>query len=188
MILNMIDSSQWASQYGDKLYNYTFYRVKDKEYSEEIVQNTFLAALKAKQSYSGRSSVSTWLFGILKHKILDHFREIKKTKTRDFTARGGLKLCESEYNGKGQWQAAPVLWDRDPLIVLENKELLETLSKSLNKLPDKYRQVFIMREIDGLKSKEICRELKIAPDTLWVRLYRTRKQLKPMLANHHRSS
>ena len=75
-----IDANQWVERYGDLMYRYTLVRVKDQGAAEEIVQVTFFAALQATLSYQGRSSEKSWLFGILKHKILDHFREIKKTR------------------------------------------------------------------------------------------------------------
>jgi RNA polymerase sigma factor (sigma-70 family) len=68
------DPSEWVAQYGDYLFRYAMLRLRDRSAAEDLVQETFLAALKSRGSFSGNSSESTWLIGILKHKIADHFR------------------------------------------------------------------------------------------------------------------
>ncbi|MCH8209572.1 MAG: RNA polymerase subunit sigma-70, partial [Nitrospinae bacterium] len=60
-----LDSNLWLENYGDMIYRYTLVRVKDPDTAEEIVQVTLLAALQAKDSFQGRSSEKSWLFGIL---------------------------------------------------------------------------------------------------------------------------
>ncbi|MEE8268956.1 MAG: sigma factor, partial [Nitrospinaceae bacterium] len=69
-----VNSDLWVDRYGDMMYRFTLVRVKNPDSAEEIVQVTLLAALQAKGSFQGRSTEKSWLFGILKHKILDHFR------------------------------------------------------------------------------------------------------------------
>ena len=59
------------------MYRYTLVRVKDPEVAEELVQSAFFAALKSQNSFAGKSSEKTWLFGILKHKTMDYFRNSK---------------------------------------------------------------------------------------------------------------
>ncbi len=70
-----IDSpEQWLDAHGDALYRYALVRLRDAHKAEEAVQETLLAALQARERFSGGASVRTWLIGILKHKILDQFR------------------------------------------------------------------------------------------------------------------
>ncbi len=61
--------NQWIEKYGDTLFRYAMIRLNDKELAEDVVQETFIAALHS--SYLGDSSERTWLIGILKHKIMD---------------------------------------------------------------------------------------------------------------------
>ena len=75
---HVIDTSQWVEKYGDVLYRYALLRVKDADLAEEIVQIALLAALQAKDKFAGRSTEGTWLIGILKNKIFDHFRQLKR--------------------------------------------------------------------------------------------------------------
>jgi RNA polymerase sigma-70 factor (TIGR02943 family) len=181
---NVIDSSQWVDRYGDMLYRFTLLRVKDAEQAEEIVQITFLAALQAKDKFAGQSTEKTWLFGILKHKIMDHFRKIKKNRTFDLEPNDDRDPCESEYNGKGHWQALPIRWGINPQKATEDKELRRVLSTCMDKLSDKFRRLFVLREIEGMRSEEICSEFNITSSNLWVMLHRARNQLKKCLEVH----
>jgi DNA-directed RNA polymerase specialized sigma24 family protein len=89
------------------MFRFTLLRVKDDDHAEEIIQNAFLAVLMAKESFAGRSSEKTWLFGILKFKILNHYREIKKNQTYDLSVDDEHDPCKSDFNGKGHSLALP---------------------------------------------------------------------------------
>ena len=181
---HVIDSSQWVDRYGDMLYRFALLRVKDAEQAEEIVQIALLAALQAKDKFSGRSSEGTWLVGILKNKIMDHFRQVKRSKTCDLELNDDRDVCESDFDGKGHWQALPVRWGINPQKAVEDEELGRFLSTCMNELSDKFRQLFILREIEGMESEQICEEFAITPNNLWVMLYRARNQLKKCLELH----
>src|SRR6266481_5165419 len=72
------DFAGWVDQHGDYLFKYAMFRLRDSAAAEDAVQETFLAALKAYEKFQGRGSERTWLVGILKHKITDHFRRITR--------------------------------------------------------------------------------------------------------------
>ena len=78
----LCDPTQWVDLHGNYLYHFALGRLRNPELAENAVQETFLAALEGKEKFSGRSSERTWLSGILKHKIVDHFR--KKYREVDF--------------------------------------------------------------------------------------------------------
>jgi RNA polymerase sigma-70 factor (TIGR02943 family) len=177
-----IDANQWVERYGDLMYRYTLVRVKDQGVAEEIVQVTFFAALQATESYQGRSSEKSWLFGILKHKILDHFREIKKNRSFDLSTEDDQ--IPSEYDMAGQWKKIPQNWQLDPEKSAVNQELTEKLLFCLDGLSDKFRQIFVLKEIDGVSTDQICNEFNIKPTNLWVILHRARNQLKNCLEIH----
>ena len=177
-----IDSSQWVDLYGDLMYRYTLVRVKDASAAEEIVQVTFFAALQATGSFAGRSSEKSWLFGILKHKILDHFREIKKNRPLDLNLQDDQDPFE--YDQNGHWKKMPQNWQLDPEKSAENQELTEALATCMDGLSDKFRQVFVLKEIEGLSTEEICKDFDIKPTNLWVILHRARNQLKKCLEIH----
>jgi RNA polymerase sigma-70 factor (ECF subfamily) len=72
------DASLWVDEHGDYLFKYAVFRLRDSSAAEDAVQETFLAALKAYEKFEGRGSERTWLVGILKHKITDHFRRLTR--------------------------------------------------------------------------------------------------------------
>lgn len=180
-----IDSELWVDRYGDMLYRYTLVRVKNPDTAEEIVQVTLLAALQSKGSFQGRSTEKSWLFGILKHKIMDHFRVLKNQRTYELTTDDGPDPLENAYQSDGHWANLPKNWDTDPHKAAENKQLVAALGQCLDKLSDKFRNIFVLKEIEGLSSEQICKDLNIKPTNLWVILHRARNQLRKCLETHH---
>src|SRR5215469_17851973 len=69
-----VDPECWLDEYGDALFSFAMLRVRDRSTAQDIVQETFLAALKARQSFAGRSTERSWLFGILRNKLVDYYR------------------------------------------------------------------------------------------------------------------
>ncbi len=180
-----VNSDLWVDRYGDMMYRFTLVRVKNPDSAEEIVQVTLLAALQAKGSFQGRSTEKSWLFGILKHKILDHFRELKTQRTFELMPEDGSDLLENAYLPDGHWINLPKNWDTDPHKAAENRQLVEVLAKCMDKLSDKFRNIFVLKEIEGLASDEICKEMDIKPTNLWVILHRARHQLRKCLEMNH---
>ncbi|MEN8168105.1 MAG: sigma-70 family RNA polymerase sigma factor, partial [Pseudomonadota bacterium] len=72
--MSIAEPERWLEEHGSALYSFAYLHVRDTHRAEDLVQETLLAALKARERYQGNSSVRTWLTGILKHKIMDEFR------------------------------------------------------------------------------------------------------------------
>jgi RNA polymerase sigma-70 factor (ECF subfamily) len=68
------DPARWVDQHGDALFRFALLRVRDADLAADLVQETFLSALKGLDGFHGRSSIRTWMTGILKHKIIDYYR------------------------------------------------------------------------------------------------------------------
>lgn len=176
-----LDSALWVDKYGDMMYRFALVRVKDQDAAEEVVQSALTAAVQAQKSFQGRSSEKSWLFGILKHKIMDHFRAIKKRQTYDLSPDDSPDPYERAFDKTGHWKMPVQNWNLDPEKSAQNKQLVAALSQCLDNLSDKYRRIFVMREVDGVSSEEICNEFDIQPTNLWVMLHRARNQLKKCL-------
>jgi len=175
----------WVDEYGDFLYRYALARVKDPSSAEDLVQETFLAALKARPNFQGRSTLRTWLIAILKHKIVDHIRKKVREQTSDkveaiFDAAAN-DSGDAGFNGRGHWNNPPGKWAVNPTKLYEQKEFIDILYHCLGELPQRQAKAFMMREIDGLSTDEICKALGISATNSWVIVYRARLLLRQCL-------
>lgn len=169
-----IASDLWVEQYADILYRFALVRVQNTAVAEDLVQETFVAALKSQGSFRGQSSHQTWLIAILKHKIMDYFRAQNNTISIEETAFSGTT------NDSTRTAPLPKVreWNITPESIAENSALRETLQKCLDRLPEKMKQIFLMREADQVESDELCKIFGVSATNLWVMLHRTRNQLK----------
>jgi RNA polymerase sigma-70 factor (ECF subfamily) len=174
------EPEHWVQRHGDYLYRYALFRLRDPNVAEEMVQETFIAALRNRAGFSGHSSERTWLVGILKHKLLDYLRRLYREKAAigEQDAEDALK---NDFNWFGLWAAAPGKWALDPEELLEQKEFWNLLHDCLLALPEKTAEAYSLREIDGLSAEEVCKVLRITPNNLWVRLHRARLALRRCL-------
>ncbi len=174
---NYINPESWVDEHGDVLYTFALIRVREPALAEDIVQETFLAALTAQKKYQGRAAERTWLIGILKHKIIDFFR--KSTKERSVGLHDNIETPETKmFDQNGNWTSGSTSLGANPSKTLEQKELVTIFQECLAKLPPKLAQIFVLHELDGLKGKEICELFSISQSNLWVMLYRARLQLR----------
>jgi len=156
-------------------------RLRNREQAENMVQETFLAALTARKSFSGRSSERTWLVGILKHKIIDQYRKSFREKPISQIQTEEEQTIDQFYDAMENPKGYPKDWMPDPLKVLHSKEFWSVLKGCLGHLPERTASAFTMREIDGMDTGEICKELGLTPTNLWVMLHRARLQLRACL-------
>ncbi len=177
----------WIKDYGDYLYNYAFVRLNDKDAAIDLVQDTFVAALKAMGAFEGRSSEKTWLFSILKRKIIDHYRKAGRNKElklvdKNFSnsENSDLPFYGDENVMQGSWKAdrVPQDWKMSPDSAVENEELSEILKQCISSLPEKWESVFTLKLIDELSTDQICKEMDITSSNLWVILHRAKLQLR----------
>ncbi len=186
---NQIENPEsWVDQYGDFLYRFTLSRIKDPSIAEDLVQETFLAALKARKNFQGRSTAKTWLIAILKHKIVDHIRKQVREQTSDKVESlyntAANDPADTSFNDEGDWQIRPSKWIIDPMKLYEQKEFMDVLYHCLGELPERQAEAFMMREIDGFSTEEICKVLNISATNSWVMLYRARMWLRQCLENN----
>jgi RNA polymerase sigma-70 factor, ECF subfamily len=181
------DPERWVEEHGDYLFKYAFSRVRDAARAEDLVQETFLAALKGGRNFAGKSAEKTWLIGIMKNKIADYFR--KASRETSFT---DLNFYENQENeqfvgegfSSGSWvgEHAPTDWDTtNPGANLDNDVFWKAFRKCAGKLPKNISAAFQLREIDDIETKEVCRILNISESNLWVMLHRARMALRKCL-------
>ena len=172
----------WVDEYGDFLYRFALSRVKDPSVAEDLVQETFLAALRSYENFKGRSAGRTWLIAILKHKIVDYIRKkIREPSTDKIETL--TDLADSDFNDHGEWQIRPFKWAINPDKIYEQKEFIDVLYRCLAELPERLAEAFMLREMNGLSTEEICKDLNISATNSWVMLYRARMSLRRCIEN-----
>lgn len=177
------DSDAWLDKHGDYLFRYAMIRLRDRSTAEDVLQETLLAALRSYDNFAGRSSERTWLVGILKHKLLDHFRRIGRESPIDTMAEESVAEFFETASSAGSWRAdqAPTDWHTTPAELLERSNFWEVFNDCLADLPERTASAFTLREVEGLKSREICETLGISVNNLWVMLHRARLHLRHCL-------
>ena len=178
------DPGLWVDEHGDYLFKYAMFRLRDASRAEDAVQETLLAALQAYENFAGRGSERTWLVGILKHKIIDHFRRLSREAPIGEGVEEALAHDElfrprgDEWEDHWRQECAPVDWHANPEQLAEQHEFWEIFSRCLEPLPPRTSSAFTLREVDGLTSEEICEVLGVTTSNLWVMLHRARLHLR----------
>jgi RNA polymerase sigma-70 factor (ECF subfamily) len=175
-----INPDTWVDRYGDALYRYAHSRVGSSDVAEDLVQETFLAAVKARDGFKGSSSEKTWLIGILKHKLVDYYRK-EKSVIYAQGSEGDWDSVSAFFNAKGGWRILPANWRTNPGKAQEVKDFLDHFYRCLAGLPARTADAFVSREVDGMETREICRKLDISQNNCWVLLYRARMLLRKCL-------
>jgi RNA polymerase sigma-70 factor (TIGR02943 family) len=177
------DPALWVDMHGNYLYKYAIFRVRDSGVAEDIIQETLLAAFQAYKKFAGRGSERTWLVGILKHKIIDHFRRASRETPFDLDEGRALEHDEF-FRSSGEWaghwkeESVPADWGANPADALQQSEFLSVFQNCLDPLPERTARAFTLREVDGLTSDEICEALDVTVNNLWVMLHRARLHLR----------
>lgn len=177
------DPATWVERHGDVLYRYALLRTQDAALAEDLVQETFLAALKARARFAGQSSEQTWLVGILKHKLLDHFRAHAGAAAEQELVDDAAYL-DSVFDTQGHWARPPGVWE-NPDSALETQDFWRVFRACLRNLPGHLADLFILREINELSSADVCKVLDISTtNNMWVMLSRARMRLRQCLDQH----
>lgn len=178
---NTLKPKEWVKNYSDTLYRFAVLRVNDEETAKDLIQETFLAALRNTERFRGEISEKNWLFTILKNKIIDHYR--KKASALVSEINGLLNSAQEYFDEEGHWKesAYPNDWKTDYKAPVESEEFHEILNKCLNKLSELMRIVFTMKYLDEKESDEICKELQISSSNYWVVMHRAKLQLRSCL-------
>jgi len=169
---------KWDANHFNYLYNYAYTRVQSKELAKDLVQETFIAGLKAAKSFKGKSTEITWLISILKRKVIDHYR--KSSTKKEITSSEFSSPFQNDGMWKGHWHMdrGPKNWPSELDDPIHQAEFRKILEYCLSILPEKWKAVFILKFMEDANSDEICKELECTPSNFWVMLHRTRLKLR----------
>ena len=132
----VLDPDSWLDDYGDLLFGYALSRVRDKTLAEDLVQEALLAAFATAHTFKGNSKESTWLVGILRHKVLDHFRKSSREQKGQDEWRSLLELESNEFNELGAWKTSIPEWS-NPEKAAQQAEFWPVLNRCIGALPEK---------------------------------------------------
>ena len=172
------EPSDWVDRHGDYLFNYALGQLRNRAEAEDLVQETFLAAFKARDRFHGHSSERTWLVSILRHKVCDHFRR----KCRERRADDPLTTGDGQMNESMRWVHETAAECISPSRHLDLADFMRSLEIALHALPPRIAQAFTLYEMEECPSEEICRDLEISQANLWTMVHRARRQLRQLLA------
>lgn len=158
--------------YSDKIYRLAVSLLEDEAEAEGIVQETFMRFFERLDQFEGRSKISTWLYRVSYNAAVDLLRQQKPHLSIDSIA-------------DDDDMPAPVVfvdWSKWPEGVLSDDEITAELDRAIASLPEKYRAIFILREIEGLSTRETAQVTNLSESAVKVRLHRARLSLREGLA------
>jgi RNA polymerase sigma-70 factor (ECF subfamily) len=180
----LFQDEAYISELREQMLKFAVLQLRDKSQAEDAVQDALISAFKNSKAFSGKCAFKTWVFAILKNKIVDLIRG----KSR-FVAIADLQENSEDqedysfmFDKTGHWQTehSPSAWN-NPEGALKQQQFWLVFEICLNKLPGPQAQTFMMREFIGLDSDEICKELSLSTSNLHVLLYRARMSLQKCL-------
>lgn len=141
--------------------------------ADDAAQATFITFLEKASSFEGRSHVRTWLFGILFHKVM----EMRRGHMRDRQADDIDDVMESRFDAHGSWSKPPRPADAQ----VYARQVREGIGECLDGTPPNQRMAFVLREVEGLATDEICKILDVSDTNFGVLMYRVRNRLRECL-------
>jgi RNA polymerase sigma factor (sigma-70 family) len=141
--------------------------------AEDVAQTTFLTFFQKAGTFEGRSQVRTWLFGILYRKI----QEARRRGWREMPTDEIEAIVDRRFEERGNWANPP----QDIEKILEGAEVREAIDGCLEGVPTQQRMAFVLREVEGLVSEEICKVLSVTRTNLGVLMFRARNRLRECL-------
>ena len=175
-------ASSWVSEYGDSLYRAAYSILHDRTKAEDLVQDTFVAALKGVGSYKGGAEFRTWLLSILRNKAIDQIRRQRREGHGSPVEHD--ELVDDAFDSRGGWRKPPAEWQFDPSSMAENREFWAVFRKCVGNLPARAAQAFTLRTITDVPSADVCKAMGIEPSNLWLILHRARVRLRGCLEVH----
>lgn len=176
-------AGMWLQQHGDVLFGYAMARLRDRDAAEELVQETLVTAIDAHGRFAGESSERTWLIGILRNKLLEHYRQREKhARSTHDDPQELAAVVDREFTSKGYWIDGPGRWGRSLESVEQREAFRIALAECLAKLPARTAEAFMLAEREGLSAERVRNALAISSTNhVYVLLHRARSALRQCL-------
>jgi RNA polymerase sigma-70 factor (ECF subfamily) len=164
--------------------------VGDRGVAEDVVQESWLTCVRSLDRFEGRSSLKTWIFGIVIN--TSRARRRKEARILPFAALWRRDdsdshrptVDQSRFGADGMWRAGPHSWDNVPESKVIGGETLQKVKTAIDALPAKQREVILLRDVAGFEADEVSALLGISAANERVRLHRARAAVRKMLEEY----
>lgn len=167
------------TRYEDRIYGFLTRMCRSRDNAKDRLQDTFLTAFRYLKDFRGEASFKTWIYRIASTSCFRSKRKRKNEPTHhlslDDLTPGQMEIKEG---GNAKWADSTV----DELL---NRELKEKIDESLYSLDEKYRLVFVLRDVEGFSTEEVSKMLDISVPAVKSRLHRARLYLRKELAEYY---
>ena len=185
-VMTAISHAELISGFRPQLLKFARLQLQDDAAAEDAVQEAIEAALKGIERFAGRSALKTWLFTIVRHKVIDFLRERGRTVQVSSLERDEADMDEAFdtlFRENEHWSpvSRPRPWG-NPEEALEQQQFWQVFEICLEVLPARTARVFMMREFLGLETDEICTTLALSISNCNVILHRARAGLRQCLS------
>jgi RNA polymerase sigma-70 factor, ECF subfamily len=153
--------------------------LREEHLAEDCVADTLTQAYERRDGFRGESSLRTWLTTILKNRIIDLLRKQWREQPLESELAGEQEF-DPLFDDSGHWVPRPSDIP-DPAKLCEQNAFLDAVQNCVDRLPKRIGQVFVLREVFGSDTKEICKDMGLTPSNVWVQLYRARMMLRTCL-------
>jgi RNA polymerase sigma-70 factor (ECF subfamily) len=164
--------------YSSQIYRLAMKMLADEQDAEDVLQNTFMKALQSIENFEGRSSLSTWLYRIAVNEALMSLRRHKPTIPVAMDYEDDVDEIQHPTQFT-DWCCLP----EEDLLSAESKKHLD---KAIQRLPEKLRVVFLLRDVEGLSIRETSEALDLTETAVKTRLLRARLNLREQLSSYYR--
>jgi RNA polymerase sigma-70 factor (ECF subfamily) len=161
-----------------RIYAAIFRLVRDPDEARSLVQETFLQAFRSLGSFRGHAKVSTWLYGIAMNVTSSYLR--KKKRHRRVLSEQDIDLLQPSFTRSGAHAERYVTWNPERL--MEKRERKHLVREAIDQLPEPYRVVLVMRDLEELSTTEVAAALSISEGNVRIRLHRARNAVRKLLA------
>lgn len=165
-----------VTRYSEKVHNLAMRISRNQEDAEEILQDVFMTVFRKVDKFEGKSAFSSWLYRITVNTAFMKLRKRKQT--------AAISLEDITPNVKESW-VSERREENDANFMASRHELREQLEAAINKLPEEYRVIFILRDVDGLSNQEVGEVLGITVPAVKSRLHRSRLLLRKKLCRFY---
>lgn len=168
--------------YGGRLLATATRILGNPEDARDAVQDAFLSAFRAIDSFAGESRASTWL-----HRIVIN-ASLMKLRSRARKPEESIEAHLPKFTEDGHFQTPPAEWKEPADVLIQRRQTRDLVRKSIDRLPETYRTVLLLRDIEELDTEETARVLEISTNAVKTRLHRARQALRTLLDPHLRES